>query len=377
VSRRRRWLAAALAAALILGAVIAAAWMFTAGSGGSDEGLVGRANIVAALAALVTLLAMLGGVFRWAAPPRSAATPDRPQLDVAADELAEVMAGFWREQVRRRRIVTPAPARVRWQWAASDIAAPRAHVITPPAPGAGPATSAPTGSDTEGMVLSSGVVTRLHEEVYQRLPHRLLVILGDPGAGKTAAMILLLLAALDPRSRLTGEQRRRTPVPVWLTLGGWNPATTPLHAWARNTLNRDHPYLRAAEHGPDAAGRLLRVGRVALFLDGLDEMSEDARGRALDRLREEAAGLWAVITSRTGQYREAIAAGQLDNAAVIELRPVRAPRRRRLPPARPDRATARPLAAGLRLPGRASRRRARADAEHAANPVFGPCDLPA
>jgi hypothetical protein len=63
---------------------------------------------------------------------------------------------------------------------------------------------------------------------------------------------------------------------------------------------------------------------VALFLDGLDEMPEDFRGQALDRLREEAAGLWVVITSCTGQYREAIATGQLDNAAVIELRPVRA-----------------------------------------------------
>jgi hypothetical protein len=63
----------------------------------------------------------------------------------------------------------------------------------------------------------------LHEGVYQRLPHRLLVILGDPGAGKTAAMILLLLAALDHRGRLIGEQRRRTPVPVWLIGGGVRP----------------------------------------------------------------------------------------------------------------------------------------------------------
>jgi hypothetical protein len=102
------------------------------------------------------------------------------------------------------------------------------------------------------------------------------------------------------------------------------PGNHPLREWARDTLNRDHPYLRAAEHGPDAAGRLLRAGRVALFLDGLDEMPEDFRGQALDRLREEAAGLWAVITSRTGQYREAISTGQLDNAAVIALRPVRA-----------------------------------------------------
>src|SRR5262249_41406901 len=208
-------------------------------------------------------------------------TPAPARLGVVADQLAEVMAGFWREQVRRRRIVTPAPARVRWQWATSDIAAPRAHVTAPPAPGAGPVIPGPTGPDAEGVVLSSGVVTRLHDELYQRLPHRLLVILGDPGAGKTAAMILLLLAALDHRNRLSGAPRRRTPVPVWLPLGGWNPATTPLRQWAQQTLNRDHPYLRAPEHGPDAAWRLLDAGRVALFLDGLDEMPEDFRGRAL------------------------------------------------------------------------------------------------
>jgi hypothetical protein len=90
-----------------------------------------------------------------------------------------------------------------------------------------PRSRRPTGPDAEGVVLSSRVVTRLHEEVYQRLPHRLLVILGTRGAGKTAAMILLMLAALDHRSRLSGEQRRHTHVPVWLTLGGWDPASTP------------------------------------------------------------------------------------------------------------------------------------------------------
>jgi hypothetical protein len=166
-------------------------------------------------------------------------------------------------------------------------------------------------------------MTRLHEEVYLRLPHRRLVILGEPGSGKTSAMILLLLAALDHRRGLPWPRRAAAPVPVWLTLGGWDPASQPLREWARGALNRDHPYLRAAEYGPDAAGELLRTRRVALFLDGLDEMAEPARGRALERLRDEAGGLCAVLTSRTGQYREAVAAGWLDNVAVIELRPVR------------------------------------------------------
>jgi hypothetical protein len=49
---------AVLAAALVFGAVLAAvAWMFTAGSGGSDQALVGRANVVAAVAGLLAVLA--------------------------------------------------------------------------------------------------------------------------------------------------------------------------------------------------------------------------------------------------------------------------------------------------------------------------------
>ena len=55
-------------------------------------------------------------------------------------------------------------------------------------------------------------------------------------------------------------------------------------------MNRDHPALRAADYGPDAAGELLRGGRVALFLDGLDEMPEGLRARALKRVDEEARG---------------------------------------------------------------------------------------
>ncbi|MGH3914112.1 MAG: hypothetical protein ACRDTC_12010, partial [Pseudonocardiaceae bacterium] len=49
--------------------------------------------------------------------------------------------------------------------------------------------------DSPAVLLDDGVVTRLHEEVYRTLPHGRLVLLGGRGAGKTGAMILLLLAA--------------------------------------------------------------------------------------------------------------------------------------------------------------------------------------
>ncbi len=160
--------------------------------------------------------------------------------------------------------------------------------------------------------------------MYARLPHGRLVLLGEPGAGKTGAMILLLLAILHRRALVPDDdQRARWPVPVWLTLGGWNPATTSLHEWAVCTMNRDHPALCAPDYGPTAASELLRGGRVALFLDGLDEMPEGVRAQALKRLGDEARGLRTVITSRPEEYRHALQVGRPHNTAVIELRPVR------------------------------------------------------
>ncbi|HEX6739376.1 MAG TPA: hypothetical protein VF310_13950 [Vicinamibacteria bacterium] len=242
------------------------------------------------------------------------------RCDIAADLLAERTLDYWREQASRRRITTPAPAAVRWGWV-FEASSP-GDVTAPPPAGTGPLPAAEA-HPGEADVLTSGVVTRLHEEVYLRLPHRRLAILGGAGAGKTAAMILLLLAALDHRRHLAGQQRASTPVPVWLTVGGWNPATTSVRAWAGQTINRDHPYLRAKELGPDAAGDLLRAGRVALFLDGLDEAPASTRVQMLERLRREASGLCVVMTSRTDQFHDAWAAERLDNTAVIELRPVR------------------------------------------------------
>ena len=171
-----------------------------------------------------------------------------------------------------------------------------------------------------GVLLDAGVVTRLHEDLYGNLPHGRLVLLGGPGAGKAGAMILLLLAALDHRHRMPEAQRGE--VPVWLTLGGWDPTTQTLHQWAAATIYRDHPYLRAPDYGPDAAGELLRAGRVALFLDGLDEMAPAAQGKALARVEQEGAGLRIALSSRPDEYRQAISEDRMHNTAVIEIQPV-------------------------------------------------------
>src|SRR5580693_3312424 len=81
-------------------------------------------------------------------------------------------------------------------------------------PGAGDGPCTLADFEEPGELLESGVVARLHDEVYARLPHGRLVLLGGPGAGKTGAMILLLLSALHRRASLSSDQRGRVPVPV-------------------------------------------------------------------------------------------------------------------------------------------------------------------
>jgi hypothetical protein len=172
-------------------------------------------------------------------------------------------------------------------------------------------------------LLTSGLVTQLHDQVYARLRHGRLALIGGPGAGKTAAMILLLLEALRYRERIPDATRTEVPVPVLLTLGSWNPGSQGLRDWVTATIRRNHQYVRAPEFGPDAAAQLFDAGRIALFLDGLDEMPDTQRGQALERLTAEAAGLRVVITSRPEEFRATLDTGrQLPYTAVVELQPV-------------------------------------------------------
>jgi hypothetical protein len=62
---------------------------------------------------------------------------------------------------------------------------------------------------------------------------------------------------------------------------------------------------------------------VVLFLDGLDEMPQEARAQAFKRINAEAAGLRLVLTSRPEEYQSIASSFALDNSAVVELLPVR------------------------------------------------------
>ncbi|SNY47198.1 hypothetical protein SAMN05421748_10885 [Paractinoplanes atraurantiacus] len=275
--------------ALCLALVI---WMFLDGEVGNN--LVGKANIVGGLAGVASL-----GVTVWITWPLvtggRAAAPTDQQVAAALRYLAGNSLAYWQDQAKTRRITTPAPASVRWAWAGAEIAA---H------PG-----------DVPSALLTDGTVTQIREKLYEAAdsPARL-VILAGAGAGKTTAMLLLLIDVLTNWS-----PDRADPVPVWITLGGWDPSVSDLPAWVTAKLTRDQPLLT-----PGLAGELVRDRRVALFLDGLDEMPTHLRGEALDAIDRGTVGMRVVLTSRDDEYVDAAVRHnhRLWNAAVIEMLPV-------------------------------------------------------
>jgi hypothetical protein len=59
-----------------------------------------------------------------------------------------------------------------------------------------------------------------------------LVVLGEPGGGKTVLAILLTLGLLDHRREHGG------PVPLLLSPAAWDPHTEHLHTWVDRPIGR-------------------------------------------------------------------------------------------------------------------------------------------
>ena len=143
-------------------------------------------------------------------------------------------------------------------------------------------------------------------------PTRQLVVLGEPGAGKTVLAVLLTLELLD----------RDDAVPVLLSVATWRPPEH-LYAWAARRLAEEYPALVNSErYGPDAPARLLAAGAVVPVLDGLDELPTDLHAAAVEGI-DLAIGADnpLVLTSRGHEYECAAVAGGLvpAGAEVVEL----------------------------------------------------------
>jgi len=233
-------------------------------------------------------------------------------LEDAARELASAVRPQWERIASERRLRYPtAPVRL----VASTIGVEPPGVATRPRFG-----PLPDIDPIEGPAPATADISQLLR-LYGGLGGGRIVLMGGVGAGKSSALILLLLDALDHRDALSGDDRARTPVPVLFTLTGWDPTKTALIDWLADRMATEYPFLKASDYPADSPRELLTKGKVAVLMDGLDELPGDARVRALQAVNDQAPFRF-VLATRTEAMGEAVAAGPLFGAVAFALAPL-------------------------------------------------------
>ncbi|MFI6657690.1 NACHT domain-containing protein [Streptomyces sp. NPDC050523] len=141
-------------------------------------------------------------------------------------------------------------------------------------------------------------------DLYERIPTRRLVVLGDGGSGKSVFLIRLVID-LAAKGR-QGD----SPVPFLVSLATWNPSL-PLRDWLVDELTSSFRTLtQPIELGADrvtCAEALLLDHSLILVLDGLDEVPAEHRRSVFERLDNElGADLGVVVACRTDAYADLV-----------------------------------------------------------------------
>ena len=219
----------------------------------------------------------------------------------AAEELAAAVAEQWRREERLRRLQDPVPIPVRWSAADPLLSDHVANIRRAP---------------DHSLELAGSLDKAV--ETFLAIQSRRLVVIGEPGAGKT---VFALRITLD----LLARRQPGDPVPVILGLHTWNPIEQSLQDWMAQRLAADYPALQIADKsGPTIASELVRRQLIIPVLDGLDEVIQSLRGdvlRALNISMDRDAPV--IVTCRDADYRQIVAdADVLTSAAVIKLLPI-------------------------------------------------------
>ena len=226
------------------------------------------------------------------------------QLDRAAEELAAAIVRQWTAETEIRSLHRPEPVPLTWTSTERPVAAAASAVLGRP-------------GNSERLTFSGDLTDVVAK--FRQVPARQLVVLGEPGAGKSVLAILLTLGLLaDPPP---GE-----PVPVLLPLSSWNPREEHLHGWLARRLVEEYPGLaNTGAYGKGAALRLVLEGRIIPVLDGLDELAPGLHTAAIDALDQAVSGgRPLVVTCRSTEYEFAVRQSGtfLSRAAVVEIEPV-------------------------------------------------------
>lgn len=291
----KRTVRRALVALLFLLAALLATMYVLAGASPSPDSAVDRAQL---LGAGVTVLAALGSLLAWASRRRR----ENPDPESA---LVQAVLRKWSHEAVVRELTHPLPARVSWA-ISSRRGASRAAVIGGEEQWA-----------EEPLRGELGATPDAARKFFQALPSRQLVILGEPGAGKSSLALLLTL-------ELARGYDRDEKIPLLISMNKWMPGVA-IGDFVSNELATQHnPVLSRYGNTSAIARGLVSRGRILPVFDGLDEIPERALEPALSQLDIFAsAGNPLVVTSRIREYERASSEGSvISRAAVVELEPL-------------------------------------------------------
>ncbi|MGW4109782.1 hypothetical protein ACWEFJ_02780 [Actinosynnema sp. NPDC004786] len=225
------------------------------GAGGGDESASWKAGI---FSALLSVLALVIGLPARRSAVERVSTP--AQLDQAERALRASVRAYLDEELHRRGLDDVViPVRLRTEDGERLVVAASGELVAPLAVDA-----------------------------------RLLLV-GEPGAGKTTVCLLWCRAL----ARDDGQA-----VPVLVPTTSWRPEYKTLRQWVAAWVAESVGVLaNTAEYGGTAASGLVEDGRVRCVIDGLDELPEAHRGAVLDLLAGAGAKTPFVLTSRPGPSR--------------------------------------------------------------------------
>jgi hypothetical protein len=234
--------------------------------------------------------------------------PRRAQLSEVAEQLAGRVLERLQHSPLRVRLNRPMPLRVWFRSADGGIGASRFAVTGQP----GPDWEQAPVHDHVGRV----------SDLLRSLPLRQLVVLGEPGAGKSVLAVMLAHQLLSHRHQ--GE-----PMPLVLPVSSWNPTVESVGAFVARRLREDFGV------PPQVADRLVTEPRMGAdgrpsgwwvmpVLEGLDEVAPEWHPAAVEKVERFAESDHpVVVTCRVWEFQRAVtAAGVLTRAAVVRLEPL-------------------------------------------------------